>query len=54
MKDLVVVTRENVNFLNNKNVNIQLAAGGGKFERKNMWVLLASFYKVMSKDSIQN
>lgn len=47
MKDLVVVTRENVNCLNiNKNVKIQVAAGGGKFERKNIWALLASFYKV--------
>lgn len=42
VKDLVVVTGENVNFLSiNKNVKIQLSAGGGKFERKNVWALLA-------------
>lgn len=44
-----MVIGEDVNFLNiNKNVKVQLAAGRGRFERKNVWALLAPFYEVAS------
>lgn len=48
MKDLIIVTGENFNFLNinSLNSNKNIAAGRGKFERKNVWTLLASYYKV--------